>query len=70
MTLLTTGLFENAAVSGDRSSSTLSLNIINNDTSTATIQIGVFFQSGTTKVKYIEEFLTFAVGTVALSFNF
>jgi hypothetical protein len=65
MPLLTTGLFENAAVSGVRPSSTLSIDISNNDTSTVTIQIEGFFQSGTTKVKYVEELFTLTAASVA-----
>lgn len=66
MPYLTTGLFDNTAVAGVRPSSTLSVNISNNDTSTVAIQIEGFFQSGTTKVKYVEEFFTLAAGAVAL----
>ncbi len=51
MALLTTGLFENAAVSGVRPSSTLAVRLSNDDTISVTIQIEGFFQSGTTKVK-------------------
>jgi len=67
---LTTGLFDNTAVAGVRPSSTLSVNIANDDTSTVAIQIEGFFQSGTTKVKYVEEFFTLAPGTVALKSYF
>ncbi|KGP75884.1 hypothetical protein JT05_08155 [Desulfosporosinus sp. Tol-M] len=66
MPYLTTGLFDNTAVAGIRPSSTLSVNISNDDTSTVAIQIEGFFQSGTTKVKYVEEFFTLAAGTVTL----
>jgi len=66
MPFLTTGLFDNTAVAGVRPSSTLSVNIVNDDTSTVAIQIEGFFQSGTTKVKYVEEFFTLTAGTVAL----
>lgn len=65
MTLLTTGLIENPAVSGVRPSSTLSVLISNDDTTSATIQIEGFFQSGTTKVKYVEELFLLAAGTMA-----
>lgn len=66
MPLLTTGLLENAAVSGIRPSSTLSVLISNDDTISATIQIEGFFQSGTTKVKYVEELFILTAGTMAL----
>jgi len=66
MPYLTTGLLDNVSVGGVRPSSTLSVNISNDDTSTVAIQIEVFFQSGITKVKYVEEFFTLAAGTVAL----
>jgi len=66
MPYLTTGLVSNASVEGVRQSSTLSVNISNDDTSTVAIQIEGFFQSGTTKVKYVEEFFTLTAGTVAL----
>ena len=65
MPYLTTGLLDNTSVEGVRQSSTLSVNISNDDTSTVAIQIEGFFQSGTTKVKYVEEFFTLAAGTVA-----
>ena len=66
MPYLTTGLLDNTAVEGVRPSSTLSVNISNDDTSTVAIQVEGFFQSGTTKVKYVEEFFTLTAGTVAL----
>jgi len=65
MALLTTGLFENVAVSGVRPSSTLSVMISNDDTISVSIQIEGFFQSGTTKVKYVEDSFTLTTGTVA-----
>jgi len=65
MPLLTTGLFENAAVSGVRPSSTLSVVISNDDITSVAIQIEGFFQSGTTKVKYVEELFTLTAGSVA-----
>jgi len=65
MALLTTGLFENAAVSGIRPSSTLSVLISNNDTISVTVQIEGFFQSGTTKVMYVQELFTLTAGNVA-----
>ncbi|HWQ72789.1 MAG TPA: hypothetical protein VN370_10755 [Desulfitobacteriaceae bacterium] len=65
MALLTTGLFENTAVSGIRPSSTLAVLITNDDTTTATIEIKGFFLSGTTKVLYVEELFTLAAGNVA-----
>lgn len=66
MPYLSTGLLDNTAVAGIRPSSTFSVNISNDDISTVAIQIEGFFQSGTTKVKYVEEFFTLAAGTVAL----
>lgn len=66
MPYLTTGLLDNASVEGVRQSSTLSVNISNEDTSTVAIQVEGFFQSGTTKVKYVEEFFTLSAGTMAL----
>ena len=65
MPLLTTGLFENTAVSGVRPSSTLSVLISNDDTISVTIHIEGFFQSETTKVKYVEELFILAAGAVA-----
>jgi len=62
---LTTGLFDNTPVAGVRPSSTLSIRISNDDTISVTIHIEGFFQSGTTKVKYVEEFFTLTAGTVA-----
>jgi len=66
MPYLTTGLLDNTSVEGVRQSSTLSVNISNEDTSTVAIQVEGFFQSGTTKVKYVEEFFTLTAGTVVL----
>jgi len=66
MPYLTTGLLDNTSVEGVRQISTLSVNISNDDTSTVAIQVEGFFQSGTTKVKYVEEFFTLTAGTVAL----
>ncbi|MBP1759176.1 MAG: hypothetical protein H6Q63_93 [Firmicutes bacterium] len=66
MPYLTTGLLSNTLVEGDRQSSTLSVNISNYDTSAVAIQIEGFFQSGTEKVKYVEEFFTLTAGTVVL----
>ncbi|KLU67605.1 MULTISPECIES: hypothetical protein [Desulfosporosinus] len=66
MPYLTTGLFDNTAVAGVRPSSTLAVKIANDDTSTVVIQIEGFYQTGATKVKYVEEFFTLAAGEVAL----
>jgi len=63
---LTTGLLENTAVGGVRPSSTLSVNISNDDTTTVDVQIEGFFQSGTTKVMYVQELFTLTTGSVAL----
>ena len=66
MPYLTTGLLDNPSVEGFMPSLTLSVNISNNDNSPVVIQVEGFFQNGTTKVKYIEEFFTLTAGTVAL----
>ena len=70
MPYLTTGLLDNALVEGVRQSSTLSVNISNDDTSTVAIQVEGFFKSGTTKVKYVEEFFTLTAGTEVLKTYF
>ena len=62
---LTTGLFENTPVAGVRPSSTLTVNISNDDTTTVTVQIQGFFQSGTTKVLYVHELFNLTAGSVA-----
>lgn len=62
---LTTGLFENTPVAGVRPSSTLSVNISNDDTATVDVLIEGFFQSGTIKVMYVQELLTLTAGSVA-----
>lgn len=61
---LTTGLFDNTPVAGVRPSSTLSVNISNDDTSTVTIEILGFYQSGTTKVQYVLELFNLTAGSV------
>lgn len=66
MPYLTTGLLSNVSVEGVRQSSTLSVNISNDDTSTVAIQVEGFFQSEMTRVKYVEEFFTLTAGTVVL----
>ncbi|MDR3601834.1 MAG: hypothetical protein P4L49_15340 [Desulfosporosinus sp.] len=66
MPYLTTGLLANTSVEGIRLNSILSVNISNDDTSTVAIQIEGFFQNGTTKAKYVEEFFTLTAGTLAL----
>jgi len=63
MPYLTTGLIDNTAVASVRQSSWLSVEIVNEDTSTVVIQIEGFLQSGTTKVKYVDEFFTLTAGT-------
>ncbi|ODA39701.1 hypothetical protein [Desulfosporosinus sp. BG] len=65
MPLLTTGLLENTAVEGVRPSTTLSVQISNDDTISASVQIEGFFQSGTTKVLYVQELFVLAAGAVA-----
>ena len=62
---LTTGLFDNTPVAGIRPSSTLSVNISNNDTGIVNVLIEGFFQSGTTKVLYVQELFILAPGNVA-----
>jgi len=66
MPYLTTGLLGNTMVEGVRQSSTLSVCITNDDTSTIAIQAEGFFQHATTKVKYVEEFFTIEAGTVVM----
>lgn len=66
MPLLTTGLFENTSIAGVRPSSTLSVNITNEDTTLVEVLIEGFFQSGTTKVMYVQELFTLSAGGVAL----
>ncbi|MDR3587870.1 MAG: hypothetical protein P4L59_21550 [Desulfosporosinus sp.] len=66
MPYLTTGLIDNTTVESVRQSSRLSVEIANEDTSTVAIQIEGFLLSGTTKVKYVDEFFTLAAGTVDL----
>jgi len=65
MAFLTTGLIDNTAVSGVRPSSTLSVLISNNDTVSVTVQIEGFFQSGATKVFYVQELFALPAGNVA-----
>jgi len=64
MPYLTTGLLENPIVADDRPSSTLLVEIVNEDTSTVAIQIEGFLQNGSKKIKYVDEFFTLAAGTV------
>jgi len=64
MPYLTTGLFDNTIVAGDRPNSKLLVEIFNEDTSTVVIQIEGFLQNGTTKVKYVDDFFTLATGSV------
>lgn len=63
---LTTGLFENTPVAGVRPSSTLLVNISNDDTASVDVLIEGFFQSGIAKVLYVQELLTLTAGSVAL----
>ncbi|HEY8911147.1 MAG TPA: hypothetical protein VIM51_12855 [Desulfosporosinus sp.] len=65
MALLTTGLFENAAVSGVRPSNTLTVRISNDDIISETILIQGFYQTGITKVQYVDELITLTAGNVA-----
>ena len=65
MTNLTTGLFDNTPVAGVRPSSTLAVNISNDDTVTVSVQIEGFYQSGTTKVLYVHEVFNLTAGSVA-----
>ncbi|AET66051.1 hypothetical protein Desor_0338 [Desulfosporosinus orientis DSM 765] len=63
---LTTGLLENTPVAGIRPSSTLAVNISNDDTAPAMVQIQGFHQSGMTKVLYVNELFNIPAGGVAL----
>lgn len=65
MAFLTTGLIDNAAVSGVRPSSSLAVLIANNDSMNVTIQIEGFYRSGSTKIMYVEELFVLAAGDVA-----
>ena len=65
MTLLTTGLIENTAVLGVRPTTTVSVLISNDDITDATIQIEGFYQSGSTKVQYVDELFSLPAGGVA-----
>ena len=65
MSELTTGMFDNTPVAGIRPSSTISVNISNDDTATVTVQIEGFYQSGTTKVLYVHELFNLTAGSVA-----
>ena len=65
MPYLTTGLIDNTTVESVRKSSRFSVEIANEDKSTVAVQIEGFLQSGTTKVKYVDDFFTLAAGTVA-----
>ena len=64
MAQLTTGLIENTAVSGVRPTTSLVVRISNDDTVTVTVLIQGFFASGTTKIKYVEEFISISTGNV------
>ncbi|HBV88703.1 MAG TPA: hypothetical protein DEF42_19190 [Desulfosporosinus sp.] len=66
MPYLTTGLLHSPSYEADKESCMLSVNISNDDTSTVAVQIEGFFQSGTAKMKYVEEFFTLTAGTVVL----
>ncbi|MDR3539784.1 MAG: hypothetical protein P4L69_02275 [Desulfosporosinus sp.] len=65
MPYFTTGLLDNKTVAGNRPSSTLLVEIFNEDISTVAIQIEGFLQNGTTKVKYIDEFFALTAGSVS-----
>lgn len=64
MPYLTTGLLENKIDAGDRPSSTLLVEISNEDVSTVAIQIEGFILNETTKEKYIDEFFTLTAGAI------
>lgn len=66
MPYFTTNLINNTAVSSARPSQKLAISISNNDISTAAIEIEGFFQSGSTKEKFVEDFFTLAPETVSL----
>ncbi|KJS03921.1 MAG: hypothetical protein VR68_00010 [Peptococcaceae bacterium BRH_c4a] len=63
---LTTSLIDNTSVAGVRPTSRLAVNITNDDIATVVIGIEGFYQSGTTKVKYVEELFTLNAGEVTL----
>ncbi|MDQ7092669.1 hypothetical protein REC12_03625 [Desulfosporosinus sp. PR] len=65
MALLTTGLIDNTAVSGVRPSSTLTVLVSNDDSANETVLIEGFYQSGTTKIMYVQELFNLAPGEVA-----
>ena len=70
MPYLTTGLFDNTIVASDRPSSTILVELSNEDTSTVAVQIEGFLQNGTKKIKYVDEFFTLAAGTVAQKYYY
>lgn len=70
MPYLTTGLLDNTIVASDRPSSTLLVELSNEDTSTVVIQIEGFLQNGNQKLKYVDEFFTLAAGTVAQKYYY
>lgn len=65
MPYLTTGLIDNTSTSRSEQTSRVSIKIANEDRSTVAVQIEGFLQTGTTKVKYVDEFFTLSAGNVA-----
>ncbi|SHJ21451.1 hypothetical protein SAMN02746098_05351, partial [Desulfosporosinus lacus DSM 15449] len=65
MTELTTGLIENAPVTGVRPTSMFTVKITNDATTTANIDILGFFVTGTIKTMYVSEAFVLAEGEVA-----
>lgn len=65
MTVLTTGLIENPPVSGIRATTLLTVRVVNNDTSPASIEISGSYVSGTTTILYALELFILDPGEVA-----
>lgn len=63
---LTTGLLDNTPVMGVRPSVTLSVNITNDGIAAESVLVQGYFQSGITKVLYVQELFMIAPGSVAL----
>ncbi|MHB1651431.1 MAG: hypothetical protein ACYCVD_03005 [Desulfitobacteriaceae bacterium] len=64
MLYVTTGILENAAVSGMRPTSTVALRITNDGLVNDSVQIIGFYLTGATKVQYVSEIITLAPGAV------
>lgn len=57
MAFLTTGLIDNTPVLGVRPSSSLTALVTNNDNTMQSVLVRGFFQSGNSKIQYVEELL-------------